>query len=90
MRFLAAMKALLLSPLSLKAKFLLYTTYIRPMMTYASPARAFIPKSCLQRLEFVQNRALRLTGGYVGIRKSIKFIQPLKFRTLRALSNIWL
>ena len=33
-------------------------------MTYASPAWAFISKSNLNRLQVVQNRALRIIGGY--------------------------
>ena len=55
---------LLHSPISLKAKFSLCKTYIRPVMTYASPVWAFIPKTCMQRLQVVQNRTLRLIGGY--------------------------
>ena len=34
------------------------------MMTYASPAWAFIPKSSMNRLQAVQNRGLRLIGSY--------------------------
>ena len=65
LRSLTAIKPLLRSPLSLKAKLLLlYKTYIRPVMTYASPAWAFIPKASMQRLQVVQNMALRLIGGY--------------------------
>ena len=33
-------------------------------MTYAAPAWAFITKSSMRRLQAVQNRALRLIGGY--------------------------
>ena len=40
------------------------STSFRPVMTYASPAWAFIPKTSMQRLQVVQNRALRLIGGY--------------------------
>ena len=64
LRSLAAMTPLLRSPLSLKVKLLLYKTYIRPVMTYTSPVCAFISKSSLQCLQVVQNRALRLIGGY--------------------------
>ena len=34
------------------------------MMTYDSPTRAFTTKSSMQSLLAVQNRALRLIGGY--------------------------
>ena len=33
-------------------------------MTYASPAWAFITKTKFSRLQVVQNRALRIIGGY--------------------------
>ena len=64
LRSLTALKPLLCSPLSLKAKFLLYETYIWPMMTYTSPAWAVIPKSSMHCLQVVQNRELRLIGRY--------------------------
>ena len=33
-------------------------------MTYVAPAWAFIPKTKMERLQIVQNRVLRLIGGY--------------------------
>ena len=33
-------------------------------MTYASPAWAFISKTNMNRLQVVQNKALRIIGGY--------------------------
>ena len=50
--------------LPLRSKLLLYKAYIRPMMTYTSSAWAFITKSKLNRLQVVQNRALRIIGGH--------------------------
>ena len=61
---LTALSPLLRSSLSSRAKLLIYKTYIRPTMTYAAPAWGFIPKSCMRRLQAVQNRALRLIVGY--------------------------
>ena len=55
---------LLKLPLPLRSKLLLYKSYVRPMMTYASPAWAFVHKSNTSRLHVVQNRALRVIGGY--------------------------
>ena len=52
------------SSLSSRAKLLICKTYIRPTMAYAAPAWGFISKSCMRRLQAVQNRALRLIGGY--------------------------
>jgi hypothetical protein len=42
----------------------MYKAYIRPQMTYASPAWAFISKKNSNRLKVVQNRTLRIIGGY--------------------------
>jgi hypothetical protein len=61
---LTAIKSLQRSPLFLKAKLNLYKTYIWPMMTFVCPAWAFISKSNIPCLQVVQNRALRLIGGY--------------------------
>ena len=61
---LTALSPLLRSSLPSRTKLLLYKTYIRPTMTYAAPAWAFITKSSMLRLQAVQNRALRLIGGY--------------------------
>ena len=61
---LTALSPLLRSSLPSRTKLLLYKTYIRPTMTYAAPAWAFITKSSMQRLQAVQNRALRPIGGY--------------------------
>ena len=55
---------LLQSSLPQKSKLLLYKSYVRPQMTYASPAWAFITKSQYKSLQVVQNRALRIIGGY--------------------------
>jgi len=64
LRTLTAMKPVMRTSLSIKTKLLLYKSYIRPVMTYAAPAWAFIPKTKMERLQIVQNRALRLIGGY--------------------------
>ena len=61
---LTALLPLLRSSLSSRSKLLIYKTYIRPMMTYAAPAWAFISKSNMKRIQAVQNRALRLIGRY--------------------------
>ena len=50
--------------LPLRTKLLLFKTYIRPVMTYAAPAWAFIPKSSKKYLQAVQNKFLRIIGGY--------------------------
>ena len=61
---LGSLIPLMKSPLPLNLKLLLYKAYIRPQMTYASPAWAFISKKNTIRLEVVQNKALRIIGGY--------------------------
>ena len=38
--------------------------YIRPQITYAAEAWAFISKSYLTRLQAIQNKAIRLIGDY--------------------------
>ena len=64
LRTLTAMNPVMRSSLSMRSKLLLYKSYIRPVMTYAAPAWASIPKTKLERLQIVQNRALRLIGVY--------------------------
>ena len=61
---LGSLIPLMKSPLPLNLKLLLYKAYIRPQMTYASPAWAFISKKNSVRLQVVQNRALRIIGGF--------------------------
>ena len=56
--------SLLKSTLLLRSKLLIYKSYIRPQMTYATPAWAFISKTKMNSLQVVQNRALRIIGGY--------------------------
>ena len=55
---------LLRSTLPLKTKLLLYKSYIRPQITYAAEARAFISESNLRRLQAIQNKAIRLIDDY--------------------------
>ena len=55
---------LLRSALPLKTKVLVYSAYIRPIITYASEAWAYIAKQNMSRLQVVQNRALRIIGDY--------------------------
>ena len=64
LRTLTAMNPVMRSSLSTRSKLLLYKSYIRPVMTYGAPAWAFIPKTKMERLQIVQNRALRLIGVY--------------------------
>jgi hypothetical protein len=61
---LTALSQLLRSSLSSRDKLLLYKTPIRPTMTYAALAWAFTTNRSMLRLQAVQNRALRLIGGY--------------------------
>jgi hypothetical protein len=61
---LGQLAPLLQSSLSQKSKLLLYKSYVRPHVTYASPAWAFITKSQYKSLQVVQNRALRIIRGY--------------------------
>lgn len=48
------------SQLDLKNKLLLYTSTIRPAMTYGAPAWALVSKTNLYKLEVIQNKVLRL------------------------------
>jgi len=61
---LRSLGPLIRSRLPLSTKLLLFKTYIRPVMTYAAPAWAFIPKSSKKYLQAVQNKFLRIIGGY--------------------------
>ena len=61
---LIAFLPLLRSSLPSRAKLIMYKTYIRPMMTYATPAWSFISKSSMKRLQAVQNNVFRLIGWY--------------------------
>jgi hypothetical protein len=63
-RALAALSPPFRSSLPLSYELLVCKAYIRPLMTYTSPAWAFIPKSSMNRLKAVQNRVLRIIGGY--------------------------
>ena len=49
------------SKLSLKNKVLLYTSMIRPIMTYAAPVWGYARPKLIERLQVVQNRILRET-----------------------------
>ena len=55
---------LLRSALPLKTKLLVYSAYIRPILTYAAEAWAYILKQNMSRLQVVQNRALRIIRDY--------------------------
>jgi len=61
---LRALRPLMTSNLPRRLKLLIYKTYIRPQMTHAAPAWAFTPNYIMDRLQAVQNRALRVIGGY--------------------------
>ena len=63
LRTLTVVRPLVRSSLSIKEKLLLYKTYIRSVMTYAAPVWAFIPKTKMERLQAVENRALGPAGG---------------------------
>ena len=63
-RALSALRPLFMSSLPLHTKLLVYNAFIRPLMTYASPVWAFISKTNMNRLQVVQNKALRIIGGY--------------------------
>jgi len=43
---------------------LLYKSYIRPVMTSASPAWGYFSKANMQRLQAAQNKAFRIIGGH--------------------------
>ena len=59
-------------------------------MTYAAPAWAFIPKTSTQRLQVVQNRALRLIGGYDWYTRINKMHSDLEIPKLKSFINVWL
>ena len=63
-RPITALSPLLRSSLFSRAKCLTYKTYIRPMVTYTASDWKFITISNMQSLQVVQNRALKLIGGY--------------------------
>ena len=84
------MKPILRSSLSIKAKLLLYKSYIWPVMTYAATVWAFIPKTMMERLQGVQNMTLRLIGGYFRHMPIEKLHLDLEIPRLRPASEIWL
>ena len=43
-----------------KSKLLIYTSIVRPIITYASPAWSTLPRTGYRKLQILQNRALRL------------------------------
>ena len=60
--------------MTLEAKLIFYKVLIRPIVTYASPARCTTPQSQFDILEPVQNRALR----YITNSPSYLFIPTLR------------
>ena len=85
---LGQLTPLLQSSLPQKSKLLLYKSYVRPQMTYASPAWAFIKKSQYKSLQVVENRALRIIGGYDIRTRTTKMHFDLEIPMLKALLKL--
>ena len=67
-----------------RSKLFLYKSYVRPQMTYASPAYAFITKTQLARLQVVQNMVLRVIGVYDRHTRTDKMHLDFKIPTFKS------
>ena len=75
---------LLKSPvLSLKRKVTLYKALILPILTYASPAWCYIPKSVFQPLQTMQNKALRIIHASDWYTRTTQLHEDLQMKTLK-------
>lgn len=68
--------------LSLKCKMTLYKVYIRSQMTYAAPAWGFAPRTTMHHLQVVQNKALRIIGGYDFYTTQVQMHDDLEISTI--------
>ncbi|GFT32205.1 RNA-directed DNA polymerase from mobile element jockey [Trichonephila clavipes] len=90
------------SPLSIKNRFLIYTSILRPVLLYASPVWGHATKSNIDRLEFsqnimirkltnspwfVRNEDLRFALNLTTVRETIKKIATKFFTNLESIDN---
>lgn len=93
---LLAIYPILRSPtLSIKTKLHLYKMMIRPILLYAAPVWHNAPKSSLQKLQTVQNRAARMITGFAGDTRITQLHEDLELPYLHEIidrqnRNFWL
>ena len=90
LRALSSLNLLFRSSLPLSSKLLIYKPFIQPIMTYASLAWGFISKFNISHLQVVQNRALRIIGGYDWYTCTEQLHWTMQFQCLIASLNLWL
>ncbi|GBN47825.1 RNA-directed DNA polymerase from mobile element jockey [Araneus ventricosus] len=75
------------SRLSLNNKWLIYLAYLRPILAYASPVWACTAKTHLNKLEFLENKTIRMIINACWYQRNADLRQALKIPSLKEFSQ---